>query len=107
MNIETIKCELEANVPGCRLELVANAGPSAQQCVFVDDEHAVAVARFLRDASDLRFDYCSNVTGIDWPPKEITAKVKVTKLVDGVEKEVEEIQKTTAPAYLEVVYHLF
>ena len=107
MNIETIKSELEANVPGCRLELVANASPSAQHSLLVDDEHAVAVARFLRDASDLRFDYCSNVTGIDWPPKEITAKVKITKLVDGVEKEVEEVQKTTAPGYLEVVYHLF
>ena len=65
------------------------------------------MARFLRDASDLRFDFCSNVTGIDWPPKELSEKVKVKKLVDGVEKEVDEVKKTSIPGYLEVVYHLF
>jgi NADH-quinone oxidoreductase subunit C len=107
MNIETIKSELEANVPGCRLELVTNASPSAQHSLLVDGEHAFAVARFLRDASDLRFDYCSNVTGIDWLPKETSEKVKVKQLVDGVEKEIEEVHKTTIPGYLEVVYHLF
>jgi NADH-quinone oxidoreductase subunit C len=107
MNIETIKSELEANVPGCRLELVTNASPSAQHSLLVDGEHAFAVARFLRDASDLRFDYCSNVTGIDWLPKETSAKVKIKKIVDGVEQETEEVHKTTIPGYLEVVYHLF
>jgi NADH-quinone oxidoreductase subunit C len=107
MNLETIKSELEANVTGCRLELVTNASPSAQHSLLVDAEHAVAVARFLRDAANLRFDYCSNVTGIDWPPKELTEKVKVKQLVDGVEKEVEEVHKTAIPGLLEVVYHLF
>jgi len=107
MNLETIKSELEANVPGCRLEVVVNGSPSAQHSLLVDAEHGVAVARFLRDASDLRFDYCSNVTGVDWLPKETSAKVKVKKIIDGVETEVEEVQKTTTPGYLEVVYHLF
>jgi NADH-quinone oxidoreductase subunit C len=107
MNLETIKSELEANVPGCRPEVVANASPSAQHSLLIDAEHAVAVATFLRDAADWRFDYCSNVTGIDWPPKEVSEKVKVKKVVDGVEQDAEEIQKTTIPGYLEVVYHLF
>ncbi len=107
MNLETIKSELEANVPGCHLELVTNASPSAQHSLLVDAEHGVAVALFLRDAADLRFDYCSNVTGIDWPPKEVTEKVKVKQIVDGVEKEVEEVRKTSIPGYLEVVYHLY
>lgn len=107
MNLENIKSVLEANVPGCRLEVVANPSPSAQHSLLIDAEHGFAVAAFLRDARDFRFDFCSNVTGIDWPAKETSAKVKITKLVDGAEKEVEEVQKTSTPGNLEVVYHLF
>jgi len=55
----------------------------------------------------LRLDYCSNMTGVDWPAAELTEKIKVKKLVDGVEKEVEEVKKTQRPAYLEAVYHLY
>lgn len=105
MDLETIKSELEAAVPGCRLELIANPSPSAQHSLLVDAEHALAVAHYLRDSA--RFDYCTNVTGIDWLPKELSEKVKVKKLVDGVEKDVDEVRKTSIPGYLEVVYHLF
>jgi NADH-quinone oxidoreductase subunit C len=107
MNLETIKSELEANVPGCRLDVVANASPSGQHSLLIDGEHAVAVAAFLRDAANWRFDYCSNVTGIDWPAKEISEKVRVKAVVDGVERETDEVRKRTIPGYLEVVYHLF
>ena len=38
----------------------------------------------------------------------IKEKVKVKKVVDGVEKEVErQSKKTTRPGYLEAVYHLY
>jgi NADH-quinone oxidoreductase subunit C len=47
------------------------------------------------------------VTGVDWPEAELSEKVKVRKVVDGVEKEVEEIKKSRRPAHLEVVYHLY
>jgi len=75
----------------------------------------VAVARFLRDDEELALDYLSNVTGIDWPDKEIAEKVKVTravtKTVDGVERtadeEVEETVKRVEPGCLEAVYHVF
>ena len=107
MNLEPIKSEIEANVPGSTVEIVANPSPSAQHSLLVDPEHARAVATFLRDAPNLRFDYCSNVTGIDWPTKEVSTKIKVKKVVDGVEKEVDEIQKSVSGGYLEVVYHLF
>ena len=105
MNLETIKSELEAGVPGCRLEIVLNPSPSGQHSLLVDADHGLAVARLLRDSAHL--DYCSNVTGVDWPPKELSEKVKVTQVVDGVEKQVDEVRKTTVPGYLEVVYHLF
>ena len=107
MNLENIKSVIEANVPGCRAEIIPNPSPSEQHSLLLDGEDALAVATFLRDASDLRFDFCSNVTGIDWPPKETSTKIKVKKLVDGVEKEVDEVLKTVKPGYLEVVYHLF
>ena len=107
MNLETIKSEIEANVPGCRLEIVPNNSPSGQHSLLIDSETALTVARFLRDAAHLRFDYCSNVTGIDWPGKEISEKVKIKKILDGVEQEVEEIQKTQSAGHLEAVYHLY
>jgi len=107
MNFEEIKSEIEASVSGSRLEIVANPSPSAQHSLRVDPAHAVAVATYLRDAASLRLDFCSNVTGIDWPAKEISQKVKVKKLVDGVEKEVEDLRKTSTAGSLEVVYHLY
>jgi NADH-quinone oxidoreductase subunit C len=107
MTLETIKSEIEAKIPGCVLEIVPNPSPSGQHSLRIDPAHAVAIATFLRDAEPLRFDYCSNVTGIDWPGKEISEKVKVKQMVDGVEQEVEEIRKSHTIGYLEVVYHLF
>jgi NADH-quinone oxidoreductase subunit C len=107
MNLEAIKSVIEASIPGCLLEIVANPSVSAQHSLLVRREDAFAVAQMLRDAPGLRFDFCSNVTGIDWPARETAAKVKVMRLVDGTQKEMEEIQKQTIPGYLEVVYHLY
>ena len=111
MELEAIKSAIEANVPGCQLEIVPNSSPSAQHSLLVSPAHALAVATFLRDAPTLRFDYCSNVTGIDFPPKDLSEKIKVKKLIDGPngpeEKEVDEVRKTLVPGFLEVVYHLF
>jgi len=107
MTLEEIKSEIEANVPGCQLEIIPNPSPSAQHSLLVDAAHGFAVASFLRDGSAMRLDYCSNVTGVDWPIKEVSTKVKVKKIVDDVEKEVEEVVKSQTGGYLEVVYHLF
>ncbi|GDY20159.1 hypothetical protein LBMAG56_15040 [Verrucomicrobiota bacterium] len=105
--LEQIKARAEAAVPGVRLDLIPNDSPSGQRSLLVDAAHAVAVATFLRDDPQLRLDFCSNATGVDWPEAELTEKVKVKKVVDGVEKEVEEMRKTKRPAYLEAVYHLY
>src|ERR1043165_6272954 len=105
--LEQIRSRAEAAVSGSRLEIVRNDAPSAQHSLLVDTAHAFAVARFLRDDAQLRLDYCSNATGVDWPEAELTEKVKVKKLVDGVEKEVEEVKKTRRPGCLEAVYHLY
>jgi NADH-quinone oxidoreductase subunit C len=105
--LEQIKARAEAAVPGAQLVLVKNDAPSAQHSLLVDNPHAFAVAKFLRDDPQLRLDYCSNATGLDWPAAELSEKVKIKKLVDGMEKEVEEVKTTQRPAYLEAVYHLY
>ena len=104
--LEQIKARAEA-ATGSRVEIIPNDSPSGQRSLLVDNAHAVAVATFLRDDPELRFDYASNVTGVDWPEAELSEKIKVKKVVDGVEKEVEEVKKTVRPGYLEAVYHLY
>ncbi|MGC9222384.1 MAG: NADH-quinone oxidoreductase subunit C [Terracidiphilus sp.] len=113
--VEEIKAAIEAAVPGAGVEIVLNPGPAAQHSLRLAPESALAVATFLRDDADLALDHLSNVTGVDWPDKEIAEKVKVTrtvaKTVDGVEQQVEETveetRKRVEPGCLEVVYHLF
>ena len=57
MNLEAIKSEIESTVSGCQLEIVINPSPSAQHSLRVDGAHALAVARYLRDAGTLRLDF--------------------------------------------------
>jgi NADH-quinone oxidoreductase subunit C len=114
-SVEEIKAAIEAAVPGAGVEFVPNPGPAAEHSLRLAPESAVAVATFLRDDADLAFDFLSNVTGVDWPDKEIAEKVKVirqvTKTVEGVEQQVEETveetRKRVEPGCLEAVYHLY
>jgi NADH-quinone oxidoreductase subunit C len=105
--LEKIKADIEAAVPTCRLEILPNGSPSGQHSLLVEPARALEVATFLRDSPELRLDFCSNVTGVDWLDRDITEKVKVKTLVDGVEQEIEEIRKRQVPGYLEAVYHLY
>ena len=105
--LDQIKSRIEAAVPGAKLEIIPNDSPSAQTSLLLDNANAVAVAKFLRDDVELRFDYASNATGVDWPDLVIKEKTKVKKVVDGVEKEVEEVTERTRPGFLEAVYHLY
>jgi NADH-quinone oxidoreductase subunit C len=107
MNLEKIKSDIEAAVPGCRLQLILNGSPSGQHSLLLDREYAFDIAKFLRGDPELHLDYCSNVTGVDWLDTETSEKVKVKQLADGVEQEVEEVRKTRTPGYLETVYHLY
>jgi NADH-quinone oxidoreductase subunit C len=105
--LEQIKVRIEAAVPGARLEVIPNDSASGQHSLLVDSAHALLVAKFLRDDPQLRFDFASNVTGVDWPDAEISERVRVKKVVDGAEKEVEEVKQTRRPGHLEAVYHLY
>jgi NADH-quinone oxidoreductase subunit C len=108
---------------------VSNPGPAAEHSLLLGNAHAAAIAQFLRDDAELRLDYCSNVTGVDWPDKEVVETVKKTvpavpPPVAGVgdpgpasarpatadtpaPKVVEEKSKRLEPGCLEVVYHLY
>jgi NADH-quinone oxidoreductase subunit C len=113
--VEEIKAAIEAAVPGAGVEVVPNTSVSAQHSLRIAHQKAPEIASFLRDDPELAFDYLSNVSGVDWPDKEIAEKVKVTrevkKVVDGVEQTVQEAvdetHKRIEPGYLESVYHLF
>ena len=113
--VEEIKAAILAAVPGAGVEIVLNPSVSAQHSLRLAPERAESVALFLRDDAELALDFLSNATGVDWPDKEITEKVKITrpvqKIVDGVEQTVEETveetRKRVEPGFLEAVYHLY
>jgi NADH-quinone oxidoreductase subunit C len=119
-SVEEIKAAIETAVPGAGVEIQTNPSFSGQHSLRLAPIHAVEVATFLRDDSEMALDFLSNATGVDWPDKEITEKVKVTraviKIVDGpdqsgiaqpVEETVEEVKKHLEPGCLEAVYHLY
>jgi len=118
--VEEIKAAIEAAIPGAGVEIVPNPSPSAQHSLRLAPQHAIEVATFLRDNTELAFDFLSNISGVDWPDKEIAEKVKVTrtvtKTVEGpegtkvdqqVEETVDETRKRVEPGFLEAVYHLY
>jgi NADH-quinone oxidoreductase subunit C len=114
-SVEEIKAAIEAAVPGAVVDIAPNPSVSGQHSLRLDPGYAVQVATFLRDDAELSLDFLSNATGVDWPDKEVSEKVKVTrtvtKTVDGVEQQVdetvEETQKRIVLGCLEAVYHLF
>jgi NADH-quinone oxidoreductase subunit C len=106
-SLEETKARAEGAVPGASVTIIANPSPANQPSLLLDNQHAPAVVRFLRDDPALRLDYCSNVTGVDWLDRTVTKKTKVKKIVEGEEKEVEETSTETTPGYLEAVYHLY
>jgi NADH-quinone oxidoreductase subunit C len=106
-SLDEIKSRLEAAVAGAKIEIVQNGSPSQQHSLLIDNEHSVAIARFLRVDPALHLDLCSNVTGVDWPDRVVKKTTKVKKLVDGQEKEIAETSEEKIPGYLEAVYHLY
>jgi NADH-quinone oxidoreductase subunit C len=106
-SLEQIKNRAELAARGAKIAIIVNPGPSQQSSLLIDNEHAVVVAQFLRDHPALKFDHCSNVTGVDWLDRTVKKTVKVKKIIDGVEKEIDETTEEFSPGYLEAVYHLY
>ena len=107
--VEQIRDRLLARFPGARVTVVPNPGPAAQHSLLIDAASARELAQFLRDDPTLKLDQCTNVTGVDWPEKEIieTSKVSLPDPAGGPAKVVEQKTKRIEPGCLEVVYHLY
>ena len=106
-SLEQIKARIESSVPGAKTDIVPNGSPSQQHSLLIDNEHALAVAHFLRDDPALRLDFCSNVTGVDWLDRVVKKMAKIKTVIDGVEKEVDQTTEEKISGYLEAVYHLY
>ena len=106
-SLEGIKARAEVAVPGAAIEIIPNPGPANQPSLLLDNEHALRVGRFLHEDPELRLDFCSNVTGVDWLDRAVKKTVKVKTIVDGVETEIDQTEDERIPGYLEAVYHLF
>jgi len=115
--IEQLHARLSARFPDAAPTVVLNPGPAAQHSLLVPATQARAIAEFLRDDPELQLDTCSNVTGIDWPEREVTETVRRTvtepPAADAppgtapAAKVVEEKVRRVVPGHLEVVYHLY
>ncbi len=64
---EQIRDRILARFPGASVAVVPNPGPAAQRSLLVGADLGREIAGYLRDEPVLRLDYCSNVTGVDWP----------------------------------------
>ena len=107
MTLDSLKLAIEAAVPGSRPEIIPNASPSNQHSLLVEPQYAVATAEYLRDAEHLRLDYCSNVTGIDWPAAQPSGKPELKEMEEGMEQDIEEESEIQDTGHLEAVYHLY
>lgn len=107
--VEQLRDWLLARFPAAQLTILPNPAPSAQHSLLVDSAHARDIALFLRDDPRLRFDQCSNVTGLDWPDREVVDVTKTTAPDPngGPAKIIEQKTKRLEPGYLEAVYHLY
>ena len=96
---------IRSALPSAGVELLTNPSPCAQHSLLVRAIDARTVAKFLRDS--LGYDFCSNVSGVDWPTRMVKEAVVHKETVEDVETEVKETVEREIPGFLEVVYHLF
>ena len=106
-SLEQIRARIAAAIPDAKIEIVPAPSPANQPSLLIDNDHAVAVARFLRTDPALLLDFCSNVTGVDWLDRVVKKTAKVKTVVDGQEKEVDQTTEEKISGYLEAVYHLY
>ena len=105
--LEEVKSRIEAAIPGALLEILVNGSPCNQRSLLINSGLALMIARFLRDDPKLRFDYLSNLTGVDWPEKIVREKTLVRRVIEGEKNDVFEIVEKRQGGYLEAVYHLY
>ena len=65
--IEKLKELAIAAVPGAQIEIINSTPAAAQPALLVDREHIFGVAKFFKEDPKLQMDFCSCVTGVDYP----------------------------------------
>jgi NADH-quinone oxidoreductase subunit C len=65
--IEKLKELALAIVPGAQIEIINSTLAAAQPALLVDREHIFGVARFFKEDPRFQMDFCSCVTGVDYP----------------------------------------
>jgi NADH-quinone oxidoreductase subunit C len=65
---------LQSAVPGSVAQISLYLG---DWTVIVPVTHLLEAARHLRDAPDAAFDFCSDVTATDWPPRVVEGRFDV------------------------------
>ena len=99
--LKQIHERIEARFPGAAT-IIENTSPSGQHSLLLSHDKALEVAKFLKTEDGLKFDYCSNVSGVDWMDRE---EVKKIPDPENPGKTIE--KKDKIPGYLEAVYHLY
>lgn len=107
ISVEEIKVRIERSVEGSEVQVLSNDSPCGQHSLIIDRGKGLEIARFLKTDPELLLDYCSNVSGVDYPERTEIRKTKVKRIVDGEEKEVVEEDEIFHPGYLESVYHFY
>jgi NADH-quinone oxidoreductase subunit C len=107
--LEQLRDRLLARFPDANVAVQQNPGPAAEHSLVVDAAFGRQVAQFVRDDPALQLDYCSNVTGVDWPDKEVvdTKKTVIPDPNGGPAKIIEEKTRRVEPGFLEAIYHLY
>ena len=90
INAEETRTRILDKFPGATVTLIPNEAPNSQPSLLLDNANAFEIAKFLRDDAALKLDFLSNATGVDFLDTVLKQKIKTKKVVDGVEKEVEE-----------------
>ncbi len=103
------EADATAGLAATDVAVVMNPGPAGQHSLLVAAARMRPVAEFLRDDAELQLDYCSNVTGVDWPERDVVdvTRTVVTDPATGTAKTIEEKVSRRVPGCLEVVYHLY
>jgi NADH-quinone oxidoreductase subunit C len=65
--IEKIKELAVLAVPGAQIEIVNSTPAAAQPALLVDRDHIFGIGKFFRDDPRFQMDFCSCVTGVDYP----------------------------------------
>jgi len=65
--IEKVKELALAAMPGAQIEIINSTPAAAQPALLVDREHFYGVGKFFKEDPRFQMDFCSCVTGVDYP----------------------------------------